>query len=314
MYHVNPVTGEVGICKAKSPDSCPFGCENHSENLDDIQVKADRMNKKATQVTPKKITEDEFNNIIKKYKEDDTLEIIENYDFSNIKDMRLLSDIRNKTFRNIIFNNDSVFIGLELKHNTFENCDFSNVRLYMSDLSFSDFSDCDFSNSNFYSVNMEETFFNDIKLLQSKIQDCKLTRTSFSKVNGKGIEIITSKIKDSEILDSDFNNSTFEGSDINNTIINSSNFNGAYFGEVEDYDNNGKQKNIKSNIKDTKIYNTDFTGATFRYTNIKGMISDNSNFTATNFTNSAIKDSLISYNNKNLKLVNSKDIYFSKLQ
>ena len=36
MYHVNTKTGEVGICKAKSPETCPFGCKNHSESLDEI--------------------------------------------------------------------------------------------------------------------------------------------------------------------------------------------------------------------------------------------------------------------------------------
>lgn len=29
MYHVNPSTGMVGKCSAKSPESCPFGVENH---------------------------------------------------------------------------------------------------------------------------------------------------------------------------------------------------------------------------------------------------------------------------------------------
>lgn len=29
MYHVNPVTGESGRCGARSPESCPFGVENH---------------------------------------------------------------------------------------------------------------------------------------------------------------------------------------------------------------------------------------------------------------------------------------------
>ena len=57
MYHVNPVTGEVGICKAKSPDSCPFGCENHSENLDDIQIKSDKINKSIIRRFKKKNTE-----------------------------------------------------------------------------------------------------------------------------------------------------------------------------------------------------------------------------------------------------------------
>lgn len=45
MYHVNPNTGEFGICHAKSSESCPFGCENHSENLNEIQIKADKINK-----------------------------------------------------------------------------------------------------------------------------------------------------------------------------------------------------------------------------------------------------------------------------
>ena len=103
MYHVNPNTGEFGICHASCPENCPFGVANHSESYEEIQIKADKINKKATQVTPKKITEDEFNNIIKKYKEDDTLEIIENYNFSNLENLSLLSDIKNKTFRNIIF-------------------------------------------------------------------------------------------------------------------------------------------------------------------------------------------------------------------
>jgi len=43
MYHVNTKTGEVGICKAKSPETCPFGCKNHSESLDEIQIKADKI-------------------------------------------------------------------------------------------------------------------------------------------------------------------------------------------------------------------------------------------------------------------------------
>lgn len=29
VYHVNPATGESGKCGAKSPESCPFGAENH---------------------------------------------------------------------------------------------------------------------------------------------------------------------------------------------------------------------------------------------------------------------------------------------
>lgn len=45
MYHVNPVSGEIGTCHAKSPESCPFGVVNHNESLDEIQIRADKINK-----------------------------------------------------------------------------------------------------------------------------------------------------------------------------------------------------------------------------------------------------------------------------
>ena len=45
MYHVNPETGEFDICHAKSPENCPFGVENHSESYEEIQIKADIINK-----------------------------------------------------------------------------------------------------------------------------------------------------------------------------------------------------------------------------------------------------------------------------
>ena len=45
MYHVNPETGEFGICHASCPENCPFGIANHSENYEEIQIKADMYNK-----------------------------------------------------------------------------------------------------------------------------------------------------------------------------------------------------------------------------------------------------------------------------
>ena len=45
MYHVNPETGEFGICHASCPENCPFGIANHSESYEEIQIKADMYNK-----------------------------------------------------------------------------------------------------------------------------------------------------------------------------------------------------------------------------------------------------------------------------
>ena len=36
MYHVNPETGEFGICHASCPENCPFGIANHSESYEEI--------------------------------------------------------------------------------------------------------------------------------------------------------------------------------------------------------------------------------------------------------------------------------------
>lgn len=54
IYHVNPETGEFDICHAKSPENCPFGCENHSDNLEDIQIKADKINKNKFKIPTEK--------------------------------------------------------------------------------------------------------------------------------------------------------------------------------------------------------------------------------------------------------------------
>lgn len=48
MYHVNPSTGMAGMCSAKSPESCPFGVENHYYNsLDAFRAGESIMEKHA---------------------------------------------------------------------------------------------------------------------------------------------------------------------------------------------------------------------------------------------------------------------------
>ena len=45
MYHVNPVSGEIGTCHAKSPETCPFGSFNHSDSLEKIKFKKNKFKK-----------------------------------------------------------------------------------------------------------------------------------------------------------------------------------------------------------------------------------------------------------------------------
>ena len=83
MYHVNPKTGEFGICHASCPENCPFGVANHSESYEEIQIKADKINKKLNI----KLTEKDKNNyeLTGRYEEDIRYKIRGGYSTDDIK-------------------------------------------------------------------------------------------------------------------------------------------------------------------------------------------------------------------------------------
>lgn len=49
-YHCNPATGKIGICRAASPESCPFGVENHATTKQEIQETADIINQELVSI------------------------------------------------------------------------------------------------------------------------------------------------------------------------------------------------------------------------------------------------------------------------
>jgi predicted DNA-binding ArsR family transcriptional regulator len=55
MYHVNPTTGNAGVCRAGSPDGCPFGTPaEHHENANDARAAFEaRMSGETLQVHKK---------------------------------------------------------------------------------------------------------------------------------------------------------------------------------------------------------------------------------------------------------------------
>ena len=111
MYHVNPETGKFDICHAESPENCPFGIENHSDNLEDIQIKADKINKNKFKIP----TEKELNNIIKQDK-------ISGYDFSNQCDF---IKMRKLSCNNIKF--DKCYFSEGLIDSKFDECEFIKI-------------------------------------------------------------------------------------------------------------------------------------------------------------------------------------------
>ena len=171
MYHVNPKTGEIGTCKAKSPETCPFGCENHSENLEEIQVKADKINKNKF----KKPTEEELNDIIKQDK-------ISGYDFSKLDSItqkylftkckqfdNCKFSLKNKEIKDISFN-QCYFVKtrkLSCDNTKFDKCYFSE------ELMDSKFNECEFDKSKFNNITINETEFAKIDGLGTKFNECE---------------------------------------------------------------------------------------------------------------------------------------------
>ena len=83
MYHVNLETGKFDICHASCPENWPFGVENHSESYEEIQIKADKINKKLNI----KLTEKDKNNyeLTGRYEEDIRYKIRGGYSTDDIK-------------------------------------------------------------------------------------------------------------------------------------------------------------------------------------------------------------------------------------
>ena len=168
MYHINPKTGEIGTCKAKSPETCPFGCENHSENLEEIQVKADKINKKEN----KKI----LDNFDLKYlswdkKKDEVITVsnaiikgdidtrLENINFENVSfnNTRFYHNIGNCNFNNCDFSH--IFFGGG-ENISFENCTFQKDN-YVGLISDTNFNNCDIDNINTFGSHWKNCNFND---------------------------------------------------------------------------------------------------------------------------------------------------------
>ena len=136
MYHVNPITGEFGICHAKSPENCPFGCENHSENYEEIQIKADKINKKKN----KKILDGFDLHDLSWNKKKDEVITVSNAIIKGEIDTR----IKNINFENVSFNNTRFYRYIE--NFNFNNCDFSHV--FLGDGENISFENCTFQKDN----------------------------------------------------------------------------------------------------------------------------------------------------------------------
>ena len=201
MYHVNPETGEVRICYAKNPETCPFGCENHSDKFEIIQIKADKINKRKRLSYEDSINiinsdECEINNVIfDKYSInfDDVYKAFSgrtfnNTDFSKLNFINF--NIENATFNKCIFPNwidNTSFI-----NTNFNNCDFTNAN-DTRDISFKKcvLNKCAFSHFSYFDYAViSDTEFNQCEWNGFFIRNSKLYNTKFNDKEDDKISII----------------------------------------------------------------------------------------------------------------------------
>ena len=327
MYHVNPKTGETGVCHAKSPETCPFGACNHSDSLEEIQVKADRINKNPVKTVS--ITE------CKKMLEDDNPEIsnikVDFTEENNIKEI----DCRNKVFTNVHFPNihNSILTSCE-----FNNCDFtSNNEMYRNFYQNTMFMDCKINNSNLSEVefvggrfqNMEisnsnfdnsrisstllkDVDFNDSSFKGMKYEEyCSLEEVDFNNCNAEGIIFFKNSLSDCKISNSNFNDMYYKGGD--DDKISNCNFNGelknAIFNDVNLIDSEFKcdMKFLtieNSFIKNTSFNESDLTNMNFNKVNMEysefGNSIMNGKFKECELNNTLINGGSFSFENSSL--------------
>ena len=279
MYHVNPKTGEFGICHAKSPESCPFGCGNHSESYDEIQIKADKINKilksKKTKISLtefKSMLESdspEISNIEVIFTERDSIREIEckNKVFTNVH----FPNIHNSILTKCEFNNCNFTSDDENYRNLYENTMFINCKIENSNLSNIEFiggrfhnidiSNSNFDNSRISSILFKNVDFNDSSFIKTRFEEyCTLEEVDFNNCNAEGIIFLKNSLSDCKINDSNFNDMYYEGGE-GDRIVNC-NFEG-------NFDNstfcNAKIKNTNFDcympnltIEDSSIKNVDF--------------------------------------------------------
>ena len=330
MYHVNPKTGEFGICHAKSPESCPFGCENHSESYDEIQIKADKINKilksKKTKISLtefKSMLESdspEISNIEVIFTERDSIKEIEckNKVFTNVH----FPNIHNSILTKCEFNNCNFTSDDENYRNLYENTMFINCKIENSNLSNIEFiggrfHNIDISNSNFDNSRISSTLFKNVAFNDSSFKGmkfeeyCSLEEVDFNNCNAEGIIFFKNSLSDCKISNSNFNDMYYKGG--NDDKISNCKFNGEFKNAIfEDIDlvNSEFKCNMKfltienSFIQNTVFNESDLTNMNFNRVDIEYSTFDksikNGNFKNCKLNNVSLKDSSFSFDNSTL--------------
>ena len=223
MYHVNPKTGKFDICHARCLENCPFGVENHSESYDEIQIKADKINKilKAKKTT---ISLTEFKSML----ESDSPEI------SNIE---------------VIFTERDSIREIECKNKVFTNVHFPNI--HNSNITDCEFNYCDFTSNNERYRNLyENTMF----------INCRIENSNLSEIGFANNKLQNTKIFNSNFDNSHFSSTIFKNVDFNNSSLTKTRFEEYCTLEEVDF-NNCKAKEIvflKNTLSDCKIDNSNF--------------------------------------------------------
>lgn len=316
MYHVNPNTGEIGRCYARSPHSCPFGVLNHSYDYEKLQIIADGINKgkisnEVKEIKVKEVSLSKFRKMIE--------------DMSIIRDIKILDDFVGITsldvidvkFENVTFPrfsyinfNDCNFENCNFKledchdlnkivfHNEFNyckisNCDFSGIKF--NDIIFdnTEIKNSNFANTEFYCGGVFETNFTDCNFSDSKTEFMGWFITSLNKCNAKNVSFTNTDLNSFTVKDSNFENFNittksvfveFEDGRLGVPVL-------------EDKYKHYLDNDYKVIVRDCNFTNTNMNSSLFDNVDIENLEINNEENGKYNFNKCNIKDSYI----KNMK-------------
>lgn len=120
MFHYIPKTGETKPCNAKSPETCPYGVENHAETLEAIQELADRKNKERAEKSKQKFVKQSQKDYISHLLKTD-------------EDFEILDKVEQKTYDKL-YNKKLKEISKEFGKNSDEVNNFKSVMSSMGNL------------------------------------------------------------------------------------------------------------------------------------------------------------------------------------
>lgn len=193
---------------------------------------------------------------------------------------------------------------------TIDNCDFNNINAQLSNLSGFSFSNGSFSDSKFDGASIKGATFNDFQFYDSFFQGADFSNTKFSTRTTMFSSDRVSAFLRSDLRGANFSNARFGSSfdwssgmgdilieQFVRSNLSGANFSGAYFASIGTFNT---VTAIRANFDRTDFFvqggiiDSDFSQSSFQGADLSSVVSRNSKFIDSNFTNADLRSSKFS--------------------